>query len=912
MIIDLDGDWTSAGRTVTVPGLATDPTASAPVALERRVHLPEGGWSRAWLELDGARWRPQAVVDGVVVASAPGGLAPIVLELAHPVVRPGGACTLEVRLAGLSEVPPADASWLPAVDQWRANCASCLWDSVRLRLTGPARIVRLAPYPQQTAEGWRVHVLTEADGDLHLRIRDGDRVLAEGPGPLDLPAGTPTWPHLLTLEAELRVHGAISDVRSMSLALREVRATGNGIQLNGRPLQLRMISVGWHRWVRDGAPGWDARWFEQHIIARAKALGVNGIRFHLGLPPRRIRDLCDRHGLFIQAEWCCFHGLAADEESLASQWRDWLDQCAAHPSIILVHAWNESSGDEVAKGFRALDRALAGRPTPPLVAHRDLVHLHRYWWSLFENLGLFYDHAGQFDRPVVADEFGGNYLTADGEPGAYPAVAGSLRRFLGWHHDRDERLAFQALANARVAEYWRRLDVAGFSPFCALGSRADGDTWFLGPIADGRPMPVWEALGAAFSPVTALLDLWETTVPPGAVLACPLSVRNDTAAATTAEVILALRRSDGIPAAGHRLTLRLPPHGRAEVEVPLAITNSGVVEATVAGTPARSAWPVRVHAPVVGERLRSAAIATDDPELRRFLQDAGLRLAEAGTADVVVGASTALAAALARGAGGVWLDAGEAHLGEEYPDSPRALEARPEPSLPPPGAWGAWQEVAGGVRVRWRRVAEPESCLHPPPDGSPLWRHLPADAHRLWNGLRGGLVVPAVDWELAGLSRTAARSAWIARGADPAALDAGRCIAYHLAGHWAFAPAPDPEVAEALRRQVRFLAEDAPALAWALDPTPPQMCDAAAQVANADGQAVVLEPLAVAGKDLTRTPIWRAGFGAGRGHLCLSQCLTAGRLDPAYAGAGRWGRRRDPCAQQLVLDLLELALPHGA
>lgn len=910
MIYDLDGPWCSSGRTVMVPGPMGDPACSAPASLTRRIRLPEGEWSRAWLELDGARWCPRVTVNGSEVSSSSGGMAPLVLPLEHADVKPGAEIELGINLAAADDVSLDDASRLPNADRWRARRASGLWDSVRLRLTGPERIARLAPYTERTATGWRVHVLANAAGDLRCRIRDGSRVLAEGAAPLDLPADVPIWPSLLTLEAELFVADRRCDFRTMSLGLRQVECAGTGLLLNSQPLQLRMITVVWHRWARDSELAWDVDWFERCILKRLRNLGGNGLRFHLGLPPRRFLDLCDRHGVLVQAEWSCFHGLPATEDSLASQWSDWLDVCAAHPCVVVAHAWNECDGPEVSKGQRALERALVGRVNPPLISHLDVIHLHRYWWSMFENVGLYYDHASLFDRPAIADEFGGNYLDGDGAPGGYPAVPGSLRRFLGWHHDREQRLAFQALSNARVAEYWRRIDVAGFSPFCALGSAPDGNHWFLGDPVHDQPKPVWAALGAALHPQTALLDSWDTTCLPGALISCPVSVRNDSPKPAVLEVAVGLRRDDGERDSQHRCVVRLGPFGRADMEFPLIVPTSGTIEAEVIGTPARSSWRIRTHRPVVDPRLFDVRIACKDPEVRSFLTDHGLHLTDHSSAAVVIGDGHELHAAIQRGAGGVWLDAGEQFLGEEYDPIPRSQSPASEQPRQVHQPWTAWQQVAGGIQVRFRRVAEAESCLHPPLDGSPMWRHLPADAHRLWNGLRGGLIAPAIDWELTGLSRSAARSLWMARGADGDQLDAGTCIAYHLAGYWLFATHRDPAVESQLRANVEFLAEDAPALAWAADPRAPvTVVDAAAEVAGSNGAASSLVPLAVAGKDLVRTPVWRASFMPGQGRLCLSQCLTAGRLHPSHAEAGRWGRRFDPCAQQLVLDLIAEALP---
>ena len=62
------------------------------------------------------------------------------------------------------------------------------------------------------------------------------------------------------------------------------------------------------------------------------------------------------------------------------------------------------------------------------------------------------------------------------------------------------RIAMNSLSNASVAEYWRRIGAAGMSPFCIVGSWYDGNHWFLGEIADGKPKPVWDDLTAAWSP----------------------------------------------------------------------------------------------------------------------------------------------------------------------------------------------------------------------------------------------------------------------------------------------------------------------------------------------------------------------------------------------------------------------------
>ncbi len=125
----------------------------------------------------------------------------------------------------------------------------------------------------------------------------------------------------------------------------------------------------------------DVDWFEENVVRRLLSYGANTLRFHLGMPPEALLDLCDRHGLLVQAEWSFFHGIRASHESLVAQWRDWFDLLMRHPSVAIIHPWNESGGDEVAKAFGALEEVTQGYP-PQVLAHRDVIHVHKYWWSL--------------------------------------------------------------------------------------------------------------------------------------------------------------------------------------------------------------------------------------------------------------------------------------------------------------------------------------------------------------------------------------------------------------------------------------------------------------------------------------------------------------------------------------------------
>jgi len=210
----------------------------------------------------------------------------------------------------------------------------------------------------------------------------------------------------------------------------------------------------------------------------------------------------------VQAEWSFFHSMNGCKESLIEQWRNWFDLCLRHPCVALIHPWNETGGDQLKLAFEVLD--IISKEYPPLIiSHRDVIHLHKYWWSMFENIGLYYDSINQFTMPVMSDEFGGNYLDGNCNAGLYPTIKDCFLRFLGRNHTKEDRLQLHTESNSKIGEYWRRLGAAGISPFCILGSREDGNHHFLGKLQDGNPKPVWKHLTALYSPLSCSIEIWD-------------------------------------------------------------------------------------------------------------------------------------------------------------------------------------------------------------------------------------------------------------------------------------------------------------------------------------------------------------------------------------------------------------------
>ena len=966
--ISLNGLWEMGSernytQKVFVPGIHTDPTLMNEGKLwyKKEVELPEGNWKYITLQLKGARFSPEVYINNVAVSKKNGGMASTFHLLDHADVKPGAKITIEIALTSLKDLPITDASYIPVADQWRSNISSCLWDDVELKFHGALRIDRIIPFIDFENKRADISFDISKIGKKNIKSVTGKIEIFDINGKLlianeekvnisynkisilygnILKPWSPEEPNLYKLKLSLISKSDTLDQTEMPFGIKDIRVQNKQFYLNGNPVHFYGGTVVWHRWMRDEEGrelGYNSDWFLENVIRRLKEHGANYLRFHLGVPPERLLDLCDKYGLVVQYEWNFFHGMPASSESLFEQYPNWLDASMRHPSIMLYHPYNETEGNQLEIVWDVLNSVLKDYP-PLVMEERDVLHIHKYWWSLFENLGLYYDDADQFPKAIMVDEFGGNYLDGEGVMGGYPAIPETYLRFLGRNHTKESRLAFHAKSNAKVAEYWRRIGAAGVAPFCILGSWNDGNHWFLGNLEEGRPKPVWNALTCAWSPVSISLDIWDRNYVPGQKISVPLHLFNDTPKQNELIVSITIQDSMGnivlkkqiisqaIKAFSHEIKnidLELPfPPGRYTLNAKLDNPPEEVKY------PIISSWEINVFKLKVPEELQEPdfAVASEEPEIIQFLKEQHIRHVPISdtSADIIIFSLSGwdqiahgdqsligtIENAIDRGKSVILLDAGERYLGQGYPQDKNELgplQGVAKKSNTPIKSY----DLFSGISLSFQEVAEPESHIHPDIKNNSLWENIPYETTWMWNGMRGGLIVPATDMRIEGLSSISFLTLWKGRGADERKIIDEEYYSYELEGFYEFSNIPDDkETIRKLKNKIIFLVEDAPALANSLNPNAPikvnNLTENYKESLNRKGNSMI--SLVNAGKNLTRVPVMMLQFGEGKGKLLVSQLLTSGRLVKRLETDDFYDIRYDVVANQFVLNMIKVTL----
>lgn len=219
-------------------------------------------------------------------------------------------------------------------------------------------------------------------------------------------------------------------------------------------------------------------------------------------------------------------------------------------------------------------------------------------------------------------------------------------------------------------------------------------------------------------------------------------------------------------------------------------------------------------------------------------------------------------------------------------------------------------DFVNGLKLSFKNISEPESHIHPDINNNSLWENIPLDYTWLWNGLRGGLIIPAVEMEISGMSKPAYVSSWVSKGADENKIKGQQYFAYSLQGFYSFSDKKNyQDEINKLRSKVKFLVEDAPALEGSINPNAPvQITDLVNGYNSASGKAISIQPLVNSGRNLIQAPVVAIEFGQGKGKLILSQMITHGRLVGSQDKNELYNIRYDVVACQMLINMIKTSV----
>jgi hypothetical protein len=239
------------------------------------------------------------------------------------------------------------------------------WQEMRLRTTGPCRIAGI--FAPANAKGV---VSAEADVDvapgaaavLEFVLRDPQgqvmaqqRTSAEKTGTAKALLSIskpdlwePESPVLYTLTVTAFVGGLPSDIRVRRIGFRDIGPSGEAILLNGRSLFFRApLSWGWYEETR--APDPSPQVFADEL-AHIRALGFNGVKLCLWVPPQTYFDIADEMGMLLWGELPMWLPEASKfcREQTPGEYRRIVRQVGDHPSVALY-----TIGGEIGQGVDA-------------------------------------------------------------------------------------------------------------------------------------------------------------------------------------------------------------------------------------------------------------------------------------------------------------------------------------------------------------------------------------------------------------------------------------------------------------------------------------------------------------------------------------------------------------------------------
>ena len=166
-------------------------------------------------------------------------------------------------------------------------------------------------------------------------------------------------PNLYRLNLTLSAAGICSDQRTLTVGLREFRAEGKSLTMNGTPTFLRGKHDGCVFPLTGYAPMNRADWMRYFDILQS--YGFNHVRFHSWCPPAAAFEAADLKGFYLQPELPIWGGVDEQMDSpvnafLLREGKAVMDNFGNHPSFVCFSTGNELWGS--VDGMKEITRQL--------------------------------------------------------------------------------------------------------------------------------------------------------------------------------------------------------------------------------------------------------------------------------------------------------------------------------------------------------------------------------------------------------------------------------------------------------------------------------------------------------------------------------------------------------------------------
>ncbi len=457
-----------------------------------------------------------------------------------------------------------------------------IYDSVGLILSGTPQILNVQVAPDLEHQTANVHVWlrytgTPAAESLHTTIREAStgRVAGEAntvvAKPLDgdqqevvvkIPIlhcrlWSPEDPFLYGVE----VRGS-ADSFTARFGMRSFRldpTTGHAV-LNGRTYFLRGTNVLVHRFFEDPLRG-DKPWREEWVRRLFQAFSgmhYNATRVCLGFPPEFWYRIADEEGIMIQDEYPIWSGdptpYPVDEDRLAVEYREWMQEQWNHPSVVIWDACNETDSPGIVRALRRVRGFdYSNRPwddgwnVPMEPGDSDEAHPYHFIFGpnqpfrlskLADDPGTkagiliaqpFAEEKLHRTNPVIINEYCGLWLNRDGTPTALSKSAYDY--LLEPSATTAQRRLLYARTMAAITEFFRAhrlaagvLDYGGLD--YSLPDANTSDDWVDIEKLTMDP-DFYKYVRDAFAPVGLMVDSWADEYPGGSTKKFPVLLIND-------------------------------------------------------------------------------------------------------------------------------------------------------------------------------------------------------------------------------------------------------------------------------------------------------------------------------------------------------------------------------------------------